>query len=62
MDEVTAEDVAGGEVDEVVQNLALRITEVCMQHLLHAAEGQHFVLKTAGRVSMHAGPRRTRTF
>jgi hypothetical protein len=28
MDVVTAEDVAAGEVDEVVQNLALRITEV----------------------------------
>ena len=28
VDEVTADDVAGGEVDEVVQNLALRITEV----------------------------------
>jgi hypothetical protein len=28
LDEVTAEDVEGGEVDEVVQNLALRITEV----------------------------------
>lgn len=28
LEEVTADDVAGGEVDEVVQNLALRITEV----------------------------------
>ena len=28
LDEVTTDDVAGGEVDDVVQNLALRIMEV----------------------------------
>lgn len=32
LDEVSADDVAGGEVDEVVQNLALRITEVRQWH------------------------------